>query len=104
MRLLAEKNECEGVRKRSGRGIHRLDYVSFATLVTLIRGARAVIFPSLYEGFGLPVLESMVLGTPAVASRESPLPQVPGQAPLLRDPSHTHQIARSIPTIVTHPA
>ncbi|HEY1432654.1 MAG TPA: glycosyltransferase family 1 protein, partial [Stellaceae bacterium] len=71
MRLLAEQDECEGLRKRSGRGIHRLDYVSFATLATLIRGARAVIFPSLYEGFGLPVLESMVLGTPVVASRES---------------------------------
>ena len=100
MRLLAEQNECEGVRKRSGRGIHRLDYVSFATLVTLIRGARAVIFPSLYEGFGLPVLESMVLGTPVVASRESALPEVAGEAALLVDPYDTDQIARAIATIV----
>ena len=57
MRLLAKQSEREGLRKRAARGIHRLDYVSFATLVTLIRGARAVVFPSLYEGFGLPVLE-----------------------------------------------
>src|SRR5690348_4220393 len=46
MRLLGEQSECAGVRKRSGRGIHRFDYVSYARLVTLIRGARAVVFPS----------------------------------------------------------
>ena len=64
-RGLAERcrNAAVGrAEERSGaeaprRGIHRLDYVSFSNLVTLIRGARAVIFPSLYEGFGLPVLE-----------------------------------------------
>jgi glycosyltransferase involved in cell wall biosynthesis len=100
MRLLAEQEECEGLRKRSGRGIHRLDYVSFATLVTLIRGARAVIFPSLYEGFGLPVLESMVLGTPVVASCESSLPEIAGDAALLVDPYDIDQIARAIATIV----
>jgi glycosyltransferase involved in cell wall biosynthesis len=100
MRLLAEQHECERVRKRSGRGIHRLDYVSLAGLVTLVRGARAVIFPSLYEGFGLPVLESMVLGTPVVASRESALPEVAGEAALLVDPYDTDQIARAIATIV----
>jgi glycosyltransferase involved in cell wall biosynthesis len=100
MRLLAEQNECERVRKRSGRGIHRLDYVSLAGLVTLVRGARAVIFPSLYEGFGLPVLESMVLGTPVVASRESALPEVAGEAALLVDPYDTDQMARAIATIV----
>jgi glycosyltransferase involved in cell wall biosynthesis len=100
IRLLAEQNECQGVRRRSGRGIHQLDYVSFATLVTLIRGARAVIFPSLYEGFGLPVLEAMLLGTPVVASRESALPEVAGEAALLVDPYDTDHIARAIATIV----
>ena len=100
-RLLAERNECEGVRRRSGRGIHRLDYVSFATLVTLIRGARAVVFPSLYEGFGLPVLEAMLLGTPVVASCEGALPEVAGEAALLVDPYDTDQIARAIATIVS---
>jgi glycosyltransferase involved in cell wall biosynthesis len=100
MKLLAEHTEPEGARKRSGRGIRRLDYVSFATLVTLIRGARAVIFPSLYEGFGLPVLESMVLGTPVVASCEAALPEVAGDAALLVDPYDTDQIAQAIATIV----
>jgi glycosyltransferase involved in cell wall biosynthesis len=99
-RLLAERNESEGLSKRAGRGIHRLDYVSLATLVTLIRGARAVIFPSLYEGFGLPVLEAMVLGTPVVASREAAVPEVAGDAALLVDPYDTDHIARGITTIV----
>jgi glycosyltransferase involved in cell wall biosynthesis len=99
--LLTERSANEGAPKRSRRSIHRLDYVSFATLVTLIRGARAVVFPSLYEGFGLPVLESMVLGTPVVASRESSLPEVAGDAALLVDPYDTDQIARAITTIVS---
>jgi glycosyltransferase involved in cell wall biosynthesis len=99
-RLLAERNESEGLSKRAGRGIHRLDYVSLATLVTLIRGARAVIFPSLYEGFGLPVLEAMVLGTPVVASREAAVPEVAGDAALLVDPYDIDHIARGIATIV----
>jgi glycosyltransferase involved in cell wall biosynthesis len=100
MKLLAERNEIERTSNRSRHRIHRLDYVSFATLVTLIRGARAVIFPSLYEGFGLPVLESMMLGTPVVASRVSSLPEIAGEAALFVDPYETDQIARAITTIV----
>ena len=69
-------------------------------LMTLIRGARAVVFPSLYEGFGLPVLESMVLGTPVVTSRKSSIPEVAGDAALLVDPYSTDEIAAAIRTIV----
>jgi glycosyltransferase involved in cell wall biosynthesis len=87
-------------RLRDNSHIRRLDYVSFATLGVLIRGARAVVFPSLYEGFGLPVLEAMVLGTPVVASRESSVPEVAGDAALLVDPYDTDKIARAITTIV----
>jgi glycosyltransferase involved in cell wall biosynthesis len=100
MRLLAERSNAERTADGSGQRILRLDYVSFATLVTLIRGAQAVIFPSLYEGFGLPVLESMMLGTPVVASRESSLPEIAGDAALLVDPYDSEQIARAITTIV----
>jgi glycosyltransferase involved in cell wall biosynthesis len=100
MRLLAERSGGEREPKRSRRRVHRLDYVSSSNLVTLIRGARAVVFPSLYEGFGLPVLEAMVLGTPVVASRESSLPEIAGDAALLVDPYDTDQIARAITTIV----
>jgi glycosyltransferase involved in cell wall biosynthesis len=99
-KLLAERDGGERASRLSRRRIYRLDYVSFAALVTLIRGARAVVFPSLYEGFGLPVLESMMLGTPVVASRESSLPEIAGDAALLVDPYDTDQIARAITTIV----
>lgn len=99
MKLLAEHAEGAGEPKRSGQRILQLDYVGFSALGALIRGARAVVFPSLYEGFGLPVLEAMVLGTPVVASRESSLPEVAGDAALLVDPYDTDQIARAITTI-----
>ena len=68
-------------------------------LVTLIRGARAVLFPSLYEGFGLPVLEAMLLGTPVVTSRSSSLPEIAGDAALYVDPYDIDDIARAIKTI-----
>ena len=55
-------------------------------LMTLVRGARAVLFPSLYEGFGLPVLEAMSLGTPVITSKTSSLLEVAGSAALLVDP------------------
>src|SRR5271170_736816 len=103
-KLIASLLDAHGsdapVNRRSRRSVYRYDYVPLSLLVTLIRGARAVIFPSLYEGFGLPVLESMVLGTPVVASREAALPEVAGEAALLVDPYDTDQIARAISTIV----
>ncbi|HEX5455649.1 MAG TPA: glycosyltransferase family 1 protein [Stellaceae bacterium] len=79
--------------------IYRFSYVSRSMLATLIRGARAVLFPSLYEGFGLPVLEAMLLGTPVVTSRTSSLPEVGGDAALYVDPYDTDDIARAIRTI-----
>jgi glycosyltransferase involved in cell wall biosynthesis len=86
-------------RKPLRRAIRRFRYVSLSTLVSLIRGARAVVFPSLYEGFGLPVLEAMALGTPVVTSRESSLPEVAGDAALFVDPYDADDIARGIWTI-----
>jgi glycosyltransferase involved in cell wall biosynthesis len=85
---------------RLKRTVRRFRYVRPSFLLTLIRGARAVVFPSLYEGFGLPVLESMVLGTPVVTSREASLPEIAGDAALLVDPYDAADIARAITTIV----
>jgi glycosyltransferase involved in cell wall biosynthesis len=95
-----EPRAIEGNPLRLKRRVHRFRYVRPSFLVTLIRGARAVVFPSLYEGFGLPVLESMVLGTPVVTSRESSLPEIAGDAALLVDPYDADDIARGITTIV----
>jgi glycosyltransferase involved in cell wall biosynthesis len=72
------------------------DYVSFPVLVSLIRGAKAVLFPSLYEGFGLPVLEAMSLGTPVLTSNVSSLPEVAGEAAILVDPYDVREMAEAI--------
>lgn len=71
-----------GARKR----IIRLDYVPFSLLVSLIRGAKIALFPSLYEGFGLPALEAMLLDTPVICSNTSSLPEVAGDAARMVDP------------------
>ena len=97
---LKEMREEERSRPQESRRIHHFEYVSVPMLVTLIRGARAVLFPSLYEGFGLPVLESMRLGTPVVTSRTSSLPEIAGDAALYVNPYETDEIARAIKTIV----
>jgi len=96
----SEPRPIERNTPRLKRRIRRFRYVRPSFLVTLIRGARAVVFPSLYEGFGLPVLEAMLLGTPVVTSRESSLPEIAGDAALLVDPYDTDDIARAITTIV----
>jgi glycosyltransferase involved in cell wall biosynthesis len=68
-------------------------------LVSLIRGARATLFPSLYEGFGLPVLESMLLGTPVLTSTAGSLPEVAGDAALVVDPYDVDAIRDGIRTL-----
>ncbi|GBQ31631.1 glycosyltransferase [Gluconacetobacter sacchari DSM 12717] len=65
--------------------IQKLDYLPAPLLAALIRAARAVLFPSLSEGFGLPVLEALAWGTPVLTSREGALPEVAGQAALFVD-------------------
>jgi len=92
----------EHISRKGGGGtkVRCLDYVDLSTLLTLIRGARAVVFPSLYEGFGLPVLEAMMLGTPVVTSSNGALGEIAGDAALLVDPYDVDDIARGITTIV----
>jgi glycosyltransferase involved in cell wall biosynthesis len=90
-------------RGQTGSMIRSLNYVDRSTLLTLIRGARALVFPSLYEGFGLPVLEAMTLGTPVVASAKGGLEEVTGEAALLVDPYDVDDIARGITAIVSDP-
>ncbi|WP_278376809.1 glycosyltransferase family 4 protein [Sphingobium yanoikuyae] len=76
--------------------IIRLDYLNRNTLLRLMRSARAVLFPSIFEGFGLPVLEAMQLGTPVLTSDRSSLPEVAGDSALLIDPYSTASIAKGI--------
>lgn len=76
-----------------------IDYVTYAQLPDLIRGAIALVFPSLWEGFGLPVLEAMACGTPVITSNLSSLPEVVGDAGILIDPYNVGAIADSMQTI-----
>lgn len=64
----------------SGGYAHMLGYLPDALLAQIVSGARVLIFPSLYEGFGLPVLEAMSSGVPVVLSRRASLPEVAGGA------------------------
>ena len=70
--------------------------VSDEELAALYRGARCVVYPSLYEGFGLPVLEAMACGTPVVTSRGGATEEVAGDAAVLVDPLDTSAIAAGI--------
>lgn len=66
--------------------IRRIDYLPADHLDTLLRGARVLAFPSLYEGFGLPVVEAMQAGVPVLAGNAGSLPEIVGDAGLLVDP------------------
>jgi len=75
--------------------------VSEPELAKLYRGARALAFPSLYEGFGLPVVEAMACGTPVMTSNISVLPETAGGAALLVDPHSVDEIAQGIELLLS---
>jgi len=76
--------------------VHFIGYVADSELPALLAGALCFIFPSLYEGFGMPVIEAMACGTPVITSTSSSLPEVAGEAALLVDPLDTNAIAAAI--------
>jgi len=69
----------------------------------LIAGAAALAYPSFYEGFGLPPLEAMALGTPVISSNASSLPEVCGDAAILVDPADTDGLAEAIARVFADP-
>lgn len=77
-------------------GIVFTGFVSDDDLHILYQAARGLVFPSLYEGFGLPALEAMAHGTPVITSNTSSLPEVVGEAGLLIDPLSTKAIERAM--------
>jgi len=84
-------------------GAHLLGQVSDADLAALYAGCACFAYPSLYEGFGLPVLEAMSAGAPVVTSRVSSLPEVAGEAALLVDPRDVEAIAAALVTVLDDP-
>ncbi len=83
--------------------VDRRRYVSFQDLPSLYRAADALVFPSLWEGFGLPVVESMACGTPVITSTATCLPEIADDAALIVDPQSSAQIADAIYRIQTEP-
>jgi glycosyltransferase involved in cell wall biosynthesis len=76
--------------------IVHLDYLERRVLAAVLRRAEALVFPSLLEGFGLPVVEAMACGLPVITSRRSSLPEVAGDAALYVDPEDPAAIAAAI--------
>lgn len=91
-----EVQESKNGTTRTRRRVYHLDHVPFRQLVNLIRGATALTFPSLYEGFGLPILEAMVCGTPVLTSDLGAMKEVAGDAALMVDPYSVSSITDGI--------
>ena len=84
------------IQTRVEKAVRFLGFVPFEALRIFFESAALFVFPSLYEGFGLPPLEAMATGTPVVASNLSSLPEVLGDAALLVNPENVFEIARAI--------
>ena len=94
---VAQKAEALGLSPR----MKLLGDVPFDDLRALYSGALALVYPSVYEGFGMPVLEAMACGCPVITSNRSSLPEVAGDAAMLVDPTSAPEIAGAIASLVS---
>ena len=84
------------IRTHGEQMVRFLGFVPFETLRCFYQSATAFVFPSRYEGFGLPPLEAMACGTPVVTSNASSLPEIVGDAAILVNPENVFDIAHGI--------
>ena len=82
-------------------GVHFLGYISDEEKYAYLKEAKAFIYPSVYEGFGLPLLEAMAMGIPVITSNVSSMPEVVGDAGILIDPHDVSTIAQAMKSLVT---
>ncbi len=83
--------------------IHHLGFVTEEQKHALLSACEMLVYPSLYEGFGLPVLEAMAYGVPVITSNVSSMPEVAGEAGLLINPTSEVEIAKAIEEILSSP-
>jgi glycosyltransferase involved in cell wall biosynthesis len=105
--VIRGRTDFSGRVERLGLGsrVRLLGYVPAAELRALYRGASMLVYPSFYEGFGLPVLEAMASGTPVVTYRLTSLPEVAGDAAVLLDPPVSPaMLAAAITRVLEDPA
>ncbi len=91
-----KKIKSSGLKSR----IHITGHVSDNDLVAIYNGATALVYPSLYEGFGLPIIEAMACGCPVICSNAASMPEVAGDAAILINPARSDELAAAIETIV----
>jgi glycosyltransferase involved in cell wall biosynthesis len=92
----------EHLLQQTNARVKFIGYVDAVDKNALLSGATAFVFPSLYEGFGFPVLEAMVCGVPVLCSSTSSLPEVAGDAAVLVNPLDVADIARELREITTN--
>ena len=90
-------------RRTLPAGIESKGHVALEELVDLYRSAAALVFPSLYEGFGMPPLEAMACGCPVAVSNVASLPEICGDAAVYFDPASVEDIARGIEEVLDDP-
>ncbi|WP_158298549.1 glycosyltransferase family 4 protein [Sphingobium sp. AM] len=91
-----ERELFDFLPETSKQNVHRYKYVPDDVLEALVVGAKILIFPSLYEGFGLPVLEAMSAGTAVITSNRGSIPEVTGNACVLVDPHDVDGLSRAV--------
>jgi len=85
------------------RKVHVLGYLEYSEIPLIYQNAYALIFPSLYEGFGIPVIEAMYAGCPVICSNGTSLPEIAGKAAIHFNPLDVDDIARSVIYILNNP-
>ncbi|GAJ10535.1 unnamed protein product, partial [marine sediment metagenome] len=89
-------------RNQAGeRGVMAIGYIPRSSLPAIYQGAASFVYPSIYEGLGLPPLEAMACGVPVAAARAGALPEVLGDAVLYFDPTNPQEMAAAIEATVT---
>lgn len=100
-RIYADPGLAEAMNRQQPGTVLTPGYIPAEDLPAVYRMATALVFPSLYEGFGLPVLEAMSASTPVITSNRSSLPEVAGHAAVLIDPESREELAAAMELVAT---